>query len=1665
MNCSTLVSQLRTAVVLPCLVCLVALAAPHCTAPLLAAELKVSAGDHICLVGNTLAERMQHHGWLETLLHSRFADERLVVRNLGFSGDEITLRLRSANFGSPDEHLTRLKADTVFLFFGYNESFAGDGGLEKFKTDLRGMIEQMRSQKYNGRSAPQLVLFSPIAHENLRDPNLPDGSQNNARLERYTQAMAEVAEAFSVPFVDLFHPSLEIYAESKEPLTDNGIHLNELGDRLLAAAIEKALFPGGPQIKRDAAQLARLRSAVLDKNFYWFHRHRTTDGYSIYGGRADLKFVDGQTNREVMQREMEVLDAMAANRDEKIWSVAAGKDLKIDDSNTPPFVDVVTNKPGPLPGGKHLFLGGEESIRSMTVAKGMRVNLFASEEQFPELVNPVQMAFDTRGRLWVAAWLTYPHWKPKEAMNDKLLILEDTDGDGQADRSTVFADDLHNPTGFEFWGDGVLVAMSPYLLFLKDTDGDNKADYRERVLGGLDSADTHHTANSFILDPGGALYFQEGTFHHSQVETPYGPAQRVANGAVFRYEPRSRKFDVYVSYGFANPHGHAFDPWGQDIIVDGTGAVPYHGTLISGHVNFPQKHGRAPQVYQQRTRPCPGIEYLSSRHFPEANQGNLLVANVIGFQGILQYKVQDKDSSFTATELEPIVSSNDPNFRPVDLEVGPDGALYFTDWQNPIIGHMQHNLRDPSRDRSHGRVYRVTAEGRPLLKPEPIAGQSIEKLLGLLKSPEARVRYRAKIELSGRPSAEVIAAMRRWTQSLDQQDADYEHHLLEALWLHQHHNEVDVALLERLLSSPDFRARAAATRVLCYWRDRVSNTLDLLRKLAADDQARVRLEAVRAASFVTMPEAVEIVEIARQQSMDPYLEYLAAETLKTLDPLWKAAIANGAQLHFTTDAGARFLVRNVNAEQLLAMPRNRIVYQELLVRPGLQDAVRAEGVRGLAKLDNKSEPQVVMEVIRSLDEKNQASDTSVVFDLVRQLTGRSATELATVRAELEKLALAARQPVFRQIGYVSLIEVDHSVEAAWKLASRSVEGLRDIVNAMPLVPDASVQATLYDRVEPLVHGLPPSLSTVAKNRSVMGRFVRIELPRRGTLTLVEVEVQSDGRNVARQGRASQKNNAQGGDARRAIDGKHDGRYGAGTSTHTEENTNNPWWEVDLGKELPVEAVIVYNRTEGELGKRLEGFTLKVLDASRREVFRQDRIAAPKTKAEVAVSGGDPATSVRHAAMLALTYVRGQELKTFETLAPLVRSDRDRAAAIAALRRIPHAAWPKDQAQPLLAILLETIAKTPASDRTSPASLDALEFSHALASLLPAGAARKARAQLNELGVRVVRLGTLLERMSYDKEMISVKAGKPVEIVFENSDLMPHNFVIAKPGSLEELGLMAEATAQQPDAARRQFVPKSPQVLLGSSLLQPRQSEKLNFTAPQQPGVYPYVCTYPGHWRRMYGALYVVEDLDAYLEDPEGYLAAHPLEIKDPLLANRRSRTEWKFEDLASSVEELSQGRSFGNARQMFQVANCVACHKLNGIGNQFGPDLAKLDPKLKRADILRELLDPSARINEKFQTFIFETDSGRIVTGLVVEENKSTVKIIENPLAKAQPTVLNVAEIVTRQKSPASIMPKGLLDKLSREEILDLVAYVLAQGSEKDPLFRAGGTHQHGHHH
>jgi putative heme-binding domain-containing protein len=709
--------------------------------------------------------------------------------------------------------------------------------------------------------------------------------------------MAEIAKANGVPYVDLFSASQKLYSSATTPLTINGIHLTNEGNKLLAPHAFKGAF--GIEPASQSASLDELRAAVVEKCNAWHDRYRTVDSYNIYNDRSRIPYASGKTgqkftNADIMKEEMAQRDVMTENRDKVIWSVAQGKSAKPDDSNLPPVRKIQTNKAGSNPDGSHPFLSGEEAIAQMTVPKGCKVQLFASEEMFPQLIKPVQMAWDTKGRLWVAAWPNYPERTPDSKDGDKLLVLEDTNGDGKADKCTTFVDNLNCPTGFQFYKDGVLVMRSPNLLFLRDTNGDGKADWEERMLMGLDAADSHHETNSMCIDPGGAIYLSDGVFHRTQVETAAGPVRNV-DGAIYRYEPLAHKFERYVAYGFANPHGRSWDYWGNDIITDGTGNNNYFGPAFSGMIDGPgTKHGKLEEFWKRPSRPCANTTFMTSKHFPEEYWNSFLNCNVITYQGVFRVKVSEKGSGLHGETQEHFLMSKDPNFRPVSAGVGPDGAVYVLDWSNAIIGHLQHHLRDPNRDKIHGRIYRVTYEGRPLNKIIPVDGQPVAALLDLLKEEEDGVRTRAKMELAKHEASEVIPALKKWITALDTKDANYEHHRLEGLWMHQWLNVVDVDLLKTVLKSPDHRARAAAARVLCYWRDRVPDSLALFKTLAGDEHPRVRLEAIRAASFYRgkdLPAAYEVAFTLLKSPMDDYyLNYTYNETLKQLKGLSKEPI-------------------------------------------------------------------------------------------------------------------------------------------------------------------------------------------------------------------------------------------------------------------------------------------------------------------------------------------------------------------------------------------------------------------------------------------------------------------------------------------------------------------------------------------------------------------------------------------------------------------------------------------------------------------------------------------------------------------------------------------------------------------------------------------------------
>ena len=1656
-------------------------------------SLKLEKGDHIAIIGNTLADRLQHYGHLEATLHNRFPEHNLVVRDLGFSGDTLNDRPRSENFGTPDEWLAKVEADVIFVFFGYNESYGGEAGLPQFRKDLEAFIDHSLAQKYNGESAPRLVLCSPIAFEDLKWPHLPDGKVQNENLELYTAEMAKVAVEKVVPFIDLFHHSREAmklvtfdasplrnlegqkrdrfgveYPEVWKdgtlaffPLTINGVHVSEFGSMMVAISLDGQLFDrNAPQ--PEQLRLVAIRQEVLAKNHLWHNVYRATDGYSVFGGRSGLQFVDGQTNFDVMQRELEILTVMTANKDMAIWDAAAGRKSDRKEIPLPKPLEVKTNKPGQLEEGRHKFLGAAEAIEKMTVHSGMKVNVFASEEMFSDLVNPVQSAVDTDGRLWVAAWPTYPHWNPLEAMNDKLLIFPDDDNDGVADRCITFADGLHNPTGFEFWNGGVLVAMAPDIFFLKDTNGDDRADVKERIFHGLDSADTHHTANGFVMSPGGKFYFSRGIFHAENFETPWGPTKRFGTGGTGVYEWDPVTFDINFHFPIGpNPHGDVFDQWGNQFATDGTGGT-------GNFIGMPG-HGAPTQLYEKRVRPVPAIQILDSQHFPEENRGNLLIANVIGFQGVTQYKFEKRGAGFFAKEVEPILYSSDQNFRPSDMEIGGDGALYVLDWQNPIIGHMQHNLRDPSRDHLHGRIYRVTAEGR---EPQPVVKldqASTADVVATLGSPTLAERYRARLELTGRNQDEVNVAVNDWIKQFDAKKPEHARNLVEAMWVGQQMRRPHFELAVSLLASPNADVRAASVRFFRdRWRDQsrtespglqieFESVAGMNLHLAFDLSPQVRADFVVAATHVGGPVASEIIFSAMQTEQDPQLSYVINEARRIidLDATVRESLVSGNKL---SPAAEAYALSNASVEDLLKMEKSEGVYRAILTRENVPVETLQTSLSGLAKLRNVAE---IEELFTLIEELNARASVNVLNSLSQLLASQPADQLAKVRDRIATLATTAKSAETRRVAIAAWINADGNGDAVFAAMKNQQLQTEDVLRSVSLVNSIRTRSELFPPIAALIPTLAGSKGSTPLTQS--GLKVDFYAPNPTNVARETLQAMTPSNTGVATTIVMDQAVLKTRDAFALMFTGHILIEKPGKYTFFIASDDGSRFYID--GELLIDNDGLHGMVEKKGSVKLtaglhpiiatyfdngggDGLTMS---------WNGPEIKKQQIPASVLVSAAEQ--TIQDLGIQAMMEVPGHEAAKTTLLASLLKERASVNTSLQSLSVIPTESWPKEQLGNLAEAAVSYLASREPQDRNSDQATLALQLAEGVKSRLDAAGRIRFEKRLAEVVVPLIQLGTVRERMIYDRETIAVQAGRPVEFRLTNTDNMPHNFTVVLPGFMAEVGELAEATGRDADAAARNFIPKSDKILVGSKLVQPEQSDSIYFDVPKEPGIYPYVCTYPGHWRRMYGALHVVADLKAYEADAAAYLAANQLEMKDDLLKYLGRNTEWQLDDLKGDVMHIAhRSNNFTVGESLFKAAACIGCHKLNGQGNNLGPDLTMLPPEYSKVDVLEHILNPSKKIDKKYQSNVIALNSGKVITGLIIEETGDSLKVIDNPSAPDKITVVLKSDIEERTLSEVSIMPRGVLNKLTREEIFDLLAYVLGGGDKENPMFKA---HEH----
>lgn len=659
-------------------------------------------------------------------------------------------------------------------------------------------------------------------------------------------------------------------------------------------------------------------------------------------------------------------------------------------------------------------------IEKFKVADGYEVTLFASD---PMVVKPIQMNWDADGRLWVASSIIYPHMKTGEEANDKIYILEDTDGDGVADKSTIFAEGLLMPTGILPGDGGVYVANSTEVLFLADTDGDGKADLKRKVLTGFGTGDTHHLIHTFRWGPEGLLYFNQSIYIYSHVETPWG-VRRLEGGGVWQLRPENYKLEVYAK-GLVNPWGLQFDRWGQSFLTDGAGGeginyafpgatfvtAPGAERIIRGLNPGQPKHS--------------GLDIVSGRHLPESWQGNF-ITNDFRANRINRFTVEEQGSGFVTKQAEDLLWADHVSFRPVDITMGPDGAIYVADWYNPIIQHGEVDFHDPRRDQQHGRIWRITKKGSPLVDVPKLTQASLEELLEALKAPEDWTRLQAKLVIKQKKAEEVLPKLQEWTSGLNANDADYEHHLLEALWVHQSFDRVNEPLLSQLLKAKSHNARAAAIRFLQFYVKEIPDAQKAIETAVADTHPRVRLEAVIALRQLESAAAAKAALSVLDKPMDEFLDFALWQTVRELESSWLLELKSNPDLFGSAKRTVYALksVNNPEAVNLLVQ-----IYQKRQV----PEEYNSDVLSAIARRGEAGDLDVLLDlaVSNALGKNSSAAQLAALEEAARQRKVKPGRDLNRILGFIESDDEAISGAALRLIGQWDMEnQVDKLVQIA-----------------------------------------------------------------------------------------------------------------------------------------------------------------------------------------------------------------------------------------------------------------------------------------------------------------------------------------------------------------------------------------------------------------------------------------------------------------------------------------------------------------------------------------------------------------------------------------------------------------------------------------------------------
>ncbi len=945
-------------------------------------------GDRIVMLGSEYLEQDRKENLFEAALTRHFDDLDLTIRTLGWAGDTPSASARGYFNGAEEgfarltAELERLQPTVVMLFYGANlVEGDGDGEAEadRFAAFLRGyerLVDLIR------RGTDRIVVVSPLPAEQLAPP-WPDPSAINRERRAVTEALRRFVDRQgpSVRFVDLFTTMTSRLDESDKPMTHDTIRYNANGYRVIAGALLDRL---GVPHDFEAEGFEQLRTLIARKNDLVFHRYRPQNETYLRGFRQHEQ---GQNAIEIAE-----FDAWIARAEARIRAFVRGEPL-------PPELE------GPPERERAFEANTPEQQRALfTLDEGLEIAPFAVE---PMVANPIHMNFDARGRLWVATSPIYPQIRPGARPKDQILILEDTDGDGRADQRTVFADDLLIPTAvLPDERGGAFVANSTELLHLVDDDGDGRADRRRVVLAGFGTEDTHHILHTFGWGPDAALRFFQSIYIHSHVETPFG-VRRLMGSGLWRLRPETGRLDV-VMRGLVNPWGLAFDRYGQAFATDGAGGEGINDAFPGSAYTTAVDAARILQGLNPGQPKHCGLVQISGRHFPQRWRDDLLTADFRGNR-INRFTISEQGSGYLSRQRTDVLTSRDPAFRPDDLKLGPDGALYNADWHNPIINHGEVDFRDPRRDDRHGRIWRLSVAGRRPAPAPSIVDASIEGLLDLLKSPEETTRRLAKVHLKLRDPRRVDDALGAWVERLDPDDPDSDHHRLEALWTSEAIRRPSIPLLNTCLTSDDHRVRAAAVRVLSTTLLEAPATLETsgfdslsaLERAVHDEHPRVRLEALYGLRTFGTAEAADVALEALDHGVDANLDYALWLTIRELKREWLGPFLAGS-LAFADNAR-----KVVFALRAIEDPAGLDPLVALLKAGRVADEQHADVLDLIGRLGRADHLQALWEIALAQPERREACLAALVRAARRR--GASPTgdlgALATLLDEPDALRL------------------------------------------------------------------------------------------------------------------------------------------------------------------------------------------------------------------------------------------------------------------------------------------------------------------------------------------------------------------------------------------------------------------------------------------------------------------------------------------------------------------------------------------------------------------------------------------------------------------------------------------------------------------------------------